>query len=105
MRARRTGAVLPCQGYQVVESALFKPMTKPLSVIHAKDKVQSFETVRQVRSVKGPGAPSVVAPVIKEIAPKRQRGDDGVDIPVDFEEMDVEGEQDKALRQFMMPTV
>ena len=53
-------------------------MPKPLSVIHAKDKVQSFEAAPQVRSAKGPAAPSGDAPVIQDIAPKRQRGDDGV---------------------------
>ena len=70
VRARRTGAVLPCYRYEVsvenssepcfVEIAPFKPMPKPHSVIHAKDKVQSFEAVPQVGSVKGPGAPSAM---------------------------------------------
>ena len=60
VRARRTGAVLHYYRYEVsvenssepcfVEIAWFKPMPKPLSVIHAKDKVQSFEAVPQVRS-------------------------------------------------------
>ena len=79
VRARRTGAVLPCYRYEVsvenspepcfVEIAPFKPMPKPLSVIHAKDKVQSFETSPQVRSVKGPGTPLADAPVNTGIAP------------------------------------
>ena len=94
VRARRTGVVLSCYRYEVsvenspepcfVEIAPFKPMPKPLSVIHAKDKIQSFEASPQVRPAKGPGAPSA----------------DGVVIPVESEEMDLEGEQDKALKQF-----
>ena len=80
--------------------APFKPMRKPLSVIHAKDKVQSFEVVPQVRSVKGPGVSSGDAAVIEDIAPKRQRGDDGVAIAVESEEVDADG-GDAALRQFL----
>ena len=96
VRARRTGVVLPCYRYEVsvenssepcfVEIAPFKPMPKPLSVIHAKDKVQSSEAAPQVRPAKGPGAPSADAPVNTGTAPKRQRGDDGVVIPVGSEE-------------------
>ena len=111
VRARRTLAVLPCYGYEVpvenstepcfVEIALFKTMPKPLSVIYGKDKVQSFKAALQVRSAKGPEAPAGDATVNEEIAAKRQRGDDGVAIPVDADEMDVDGEQGSALRQFL----
>ena len=36
-----------------MEIAPFKPMPKPLSVIHAQDKVKSFEASPQVRPAKG----------------------------------------------------
>ena len=84
-----------------MEIVPFKPMPKPLSVIHAKDKVQSFEAAPQGRSAKGPGAPSADAKVNEETTPKRMRGDDGVAIPVEADEMDPEGEQGSALRQFL----